>query len=111
MSPATRYRRVRQRLWTEPSFKKLNEREKLLALYLLSGPQTNSVGLFQFSPARAAEDLRTSDTSVRRSVDTVLRSFGWIHESDTDLLWLTQWIEENAPQNPNMVRAWRSAFD
>lgn len=111
MSPATRYRRVRVRLWIEPLFRKLTDGEKLVAVYLLSGPQTSSVGLCRVSIATAAEDLAMSIPQFRRRFDVVLRAFRWRHEADSSLLWIPEWIEENAPQNPNIVRAWRTAFN
>ena len=111
MSPVTRYRRVRVRLWIESAFSKLTDGEKLVAMYLLSGPQTNSVGLYRLSSASAAEDLAISTSQFRRRFDVVLQAFRWRYEVDSALFWNPEWIEENAPQNPNIVRAMRSAFD
>jgi hypothetical protein len=51
------YRRVYQRLWRHPNFRALTEGEKVLALYLVTGPQTNLIGWYRFSPAMAAEDI------------------------------------------------------
>lgn len=66
MSPVTgRYRRVQSRLWVEPAFRALSDGEKLAALYLLSGPPTNSIGLFVVS---AAAQRKTSAHQHRRSV-------------------------------------------
>src|SRR5687767_3734580 len=111
MSPVTRYRRVRVRLWIEPPFRKLTDSEKVVAIYLLSGPQTSSVGLYRISVASGAEDLGMSVSQFRRRFNAVLPAFGWQHEVESGLLWIPEWIEENAPQNPNIVRAWRRSFD
>ena len=56
MSDVGRYRKVYARLWRHPGFANLNEGEKVLALYLLTGPQTNRLGLYCLSVATAAED-------------------------------------------------------
>jgi hypothetical protein len=111
MSPAGRYRRIRSRLWVDPSFVKLAGGERLVVFYLLSGPHTNSLGLYRLSAAAAAEDLGIPVGMFRRRFDSVLRAFGWRYEQHTRVLWIPEWANENAPQNPNIVQAWRSAFD
>ena len=111
MSPATRYRRLRVRLWLEPAFIRLDEATKLVALYVLTGPQTNAVGLYRLSPGSAAEDLEMPVAQFRRRLETVAKALGWRFETASGLVWIPEWAEENAPQNPNITRSWRSAFD
>jgi hypothetical protein len=106
-----RYRRVRSRLWVEPAFVGLSDAEKLVALYMLSGPQTTATGVYRLSPASAAEDLKSSTPAFQRRLALVLHAFGWHYDADVRVLWIPNWIEENPPQNPNQVQSWRSAFD
>jgi hypothetical protein len=111
MSPVTRYRRVRVRLWTEPAFRRLDDAGKLVALYIVSGPQTNSIGLYRLSVAGAAEHMAMPVTQFRRRLAAVVEAFGWRYEAETGLVWLPEWPEENAPANPNICQSWRSAFN
>jgi hypothetical protein len=106
-----RYRRIQTRLWCDPRFAGLAEGEKLLACYLISGPQTTNLGLCRLSPAAAAEDLRITAPTFRRRFATVCHALGWRFDADTRTLWIPSWPSENAPSNPNVVRAWRAAFD
>jgi hypothetical protein len=107
----TRYRRVRVRLWSEPKFKERDHPTRLVVLYLLSGPQTSAVGLYRLSVSSAAEDLAMPVSQFRRRFEAVLKEFKWCYESSSGLLWIPEWAQENTPQNPNIARSWRSAFD
>lgn len=109
-TPAGRYRRVRSRLWVEEPFIGLTEGEKLVVLYLLTGPFTNAIGLYRLPIGVMAEDLRMTVPTARRRFATLCRAFGWRYDSTTRILWLPAWVHENPPQNPNIVTAWRSAF-
>lgn len=106
-----RYRRVRSRLWAEAPFAGLTEGEKLVALYLLTGPQTTATGLYRLSVASAAEDLGCSMRAFQRRLDAVVRALKWQYDAVVRVLWLPEWLDENSPANPNVVRAWRSCFD
>jgi hypothetical protein len=57
MSDLGRYRKLYIRLWRHPGFLSLTDAEKVLALYLLTGPPTNRLGLYTLSIATAAEEL------------------------------------------------------
>jgi hypothetical protein len=63
-----RYRKLYRRLWRHPGFLELSDGEKVLAFYLLTGPQTNRLGLYVFSIATAAEDLGTVSGSFTKLV-------------------------------------------
>jgi hypothetical protein len=110
-SSGGRYRRLRSRLWLEPRFATLTDVEKLAALYVLSGPQSTATGLYRLSPASAAEDLRCTTHAFQRRFEAARQALGWHFDAAARIIWLPEWIEENPPQNPNQVRAWRAAFD
>lgn len=95
----------------EEPFTGLTVDEKLVALYVLSGPYTNAIGLYRLSPALMAEDLRMTVLTARRRFAAVCRVLQYRYDVSTRVVWLPAWAEENPPQNPNIVRAWRSAFD
>ncbi|MCH8042242.1 MAG: hypothetical protein IID44_00860 [Planctomycetes bacterium] len=52
-----RFRKVYPRIWSDQDFLSLGDSEKLLALFALTGPQSNRIGLFEFLPAMSAERL------------------------------------------------------
>jgi hypothetical protein len=107
----SRYRRIAVRMWLDAAFCALSVEEKLVALYLLSGPATNCLGLFPLSPAAAAEHFNWSVPVFRRRLDTVCQALGWRFDPVVRVLWIPSWVGENPPQNPNVVRAFATAFD
>lgn len=69
MSDVGRYRKLYARVWRHPGFTALTDGEKTLALYLLTGPQTNRLGLYTLSVATAAEHLGTVPETIPRARD------------------------------------------
>jgi hypothetical protein len=106
-----RYRRVRSRLWIEPWFLALTEAERLVALYCLTGPPTNGLGLYRLVPEAAAVDFNVSVQTFRRRFDAVCSAFGWRFDGEARVLWIPAWLDENAPQSPNVVKSWRNAHN
>lgn len=91
------YRKVYKRLWRNHDFRTFPDREKVLTLYLLTGPQTNRVGLYSYSMATAAEDLGWSLDSLRARQDRVLAAFKWIYDDKARVIYLPTWWEFNPP--------------
>jgi hypothetical protein len=70
----------------------------MLALYLLTSPPTNNVGLYRLSLADASEDFKTPRDAFRRQFTTVLKAFNWHYDDETRLLWIPEWLAINAPK-------------
>lgn len=104
MSDRGRYRKVYARLWRHPGFGSLSEGEKVLALYLLTGPQTNRLGLYVLSVATAAEDLRTVSETVKKRLVNVCQAFGWLFDGRSRVLYIPSWFKWNPPENANVVK-------
>jgi hypothetical protein len=106
-----RYRRVRSAIWLEREFAALSEHERLVALYCLTGPYTNGLGLYRLVPEAAAVDLGIGVDAFRRRFKAPCRAFRWRFDGAARVLWIPTWLEENAPQSPNVVKSWRAAFN
>lgn len=104
------YRRVYQRLWRHQNFRALGPDEKVLALYLVTGPQTNLIGWYRFSPALAGEDIGATIAQVRKRLPAVLAAFDWEFDEASQLLWIRSWPKWNPPNGINQIKAWRSAI-
>ncbi len=103
MKDVGRYRRIFTRLWAHREFIALEEGERLLAFYLLTGPQTNRIGLFAFSPGRAAEDLKLTSEVFGQRFTVVLKAFGWQFDAEARVLWIPSWWTFNHPDNPKVL--------
>jgi hypothetical protein len=103
-----RYRRVYVKLWM--ALAPLDNSLRVLALYLLTGPQTNRLGLYRLSPGAAAEDLSTpsepltTDDVVGRLAD-VCRVFDWHYDAVARVIWIPSWWRFNPPENPSVMQS------
>lgn len=105
------YRKLYTRLWRHPSFQRMTEGERLLAMYLVSGPQTNQIGCYYFSPALACEDLRVSPPQLRKRMSSVFDAFGWEWYEVDRLVYIPSWFEWNRPNGSKVMEGWRQMVD
>jgi hypothetical protein len=99
-----RYRKLYTRLWRHPGFAGLTEGEKILALYVLTGPQTNRLGLYLLSIATAAEDLGTTPETLTKRLRNVCQTFGWWFDSVARVTYIPTWWRWNPPENVNVMK-------
>ena len=88
-----RYRKLYIRLWRHPGFRALTDGEKVLALYLLCGPQTNRLGIYNLSIATAAEDLETLPQTLSKRLATVCQTFNWPFDKGSRVIWIPSWFK------------------
>jgi hypothetical protein len=81
VSEIGRYRRLYPRLWRHPGFIGLTKSGRELALYLLTGPQTNRLGIFHLSVATASEDLNVAVETIRKGLADITATFGWTFDA------------------------------
>jgi len=111
MSALGRYRKLYARLWRHPAFLKLTDTQKILMLYVLTGPQTNRLGLYRLYTPQAIDDLKCC-RSVRMSVVRTLeknlacvcRVFGWSFDAPARVLYIPSWFTWNPPANVNALK-------
>jgi hypothetical protein len=104
MSDQGRYRKIYARVWQHPGFNALSEGEKVLALYVLTGPQTNRLGLYLFSIATAAEDLGTVPETLKKRFVNVCQTFGWLFDAKARVIYIPSWFKWNPPENVNVMK-------
>jgi hypothetical protein len=98
-----RYRKVDPRIWKDEKFLTLNQTEKLIAVYCLTSPQTNRIGIFNFSPAQAAEDLNLDLETFAEGFAKVCERLNWTFDKAYRVLYLPTWWKYNCPDNPNVL--------
>ena len=101
---AERYRKIDPRFWTDERVILLAAEEKLVALYCFTG-QANRIGLYCFSPGRAAEETALTPQTFAKGFGKVRETLhlGW--DTTTHVLHLPTWWRYNRPENPNVMRA------
>jgi hypothetical protein len=94
-----RYRKLYPMFWRDPDVQKLDDPEKVVALYCLTSHQTNRIGLFVLSPGTASEDLDTTVTSFLKRLDTVCHTLSWKFDKSCRVLYIPSWWRWNCPDN------------
>jgi len=100
-----RYRKIDPRIWKDEKFIAQGVFIKLTILYCLTSSQTNRIGIFNFSPSMAAEDLETFPETFLKGLKKVCETFGWTYDEIYRVLYIPTWFKYNCPENPNVLKA------
>ena len=110
-----RYRRVHIRLWGDQKFRELSApppNAQTLWLYLLTGPHTGVVpGLSHVGEAALAEGLGWPVKGLREAFHEIAQKGMARADWGVRVLFLPNAVRCNPPESPNVVKAWRKAFD
>jgi len=109
----SRYSRIRNKIWNSITFRRLDDRAKLLWFYLLTCTHSNMLGLYVLKPGYALEDLgwrikEFDEAFVKlQNVPTSDGSYGLIsYDPETNLVLIKNYFDEgNKLENPNQVKA------
>jgi hypothetical protein len=104
-----RFRPINVALWNSKVFKPLTKDEKLVYLYLLSSPNSTSLGLFRAHPVALADELGLSLDEFTRAVEA-LQAAGLVYYDEPGRLWFIP-AGLIAPTSPHTPRFWKSTFD
>ncbi len=105
-----RYRKLEARVWADAKFRGLSPQQpsgQTLWLYLLLGPQTESVpGLFSAGEAALAEALGWGLEDFRRCWSEIERQGMAKADWAARVVWVPNALRYNEPASPNVVRSW-----
>lgn len=107
----SRYRKVDTRIWNDAKFAALSLEGKLAFLFLLTHPNLTMLGAMRATVPGLAAELRMEPTGFADAFRQVLANGLAKHDDCACLLWLPKFLKYNAPQSPNVVRAWPDALD
>lgn len=110
------YGRLYTSFWSHPKIRTLDGDARLLAIYLLTSPHSNSIGCYLLSDAYAADDLTLpADPWTGERVSkamTELSAKGFAHRfSDARHVCLVDYVDWNRAENPNVVKRMIKEFD
>lgn len=101
------YRKVYVRIWNNPVFLGMPDALKVMTMYLLTGPQTNRIGLFRLSFGAAAETLQINLPQAQKRTREVCKAFGWQFDAFAQVLWIPSWWTFNpVADNPKNIRGY-----
>src|ERR1700730_17679845 len=99
----SRYRKFDPRFWKDERVRKFEVVTKAVAAYLITG-QSNRIGLFNFSPGQAAEDLGMSPETFQKRFKEVLNGLNYGFDEEARVLYVPTWWKYNAPENLNVLK-------
>jgi len=110
-----RFRKLDVRVWADSKFRDLSSpgpSGKYLWFFLLTGPHTTNIpGLFRAGEMALAEELGWSIEGFRK-VFVELFSKGLVRADwKARVVWVPNAIKYNSPENPNVVKSWRTTWD
>jgi len=106
-----KYRKLEPRFWTDEKVRRLSPDGKLLAVYCLTGPQTNRIGLFAFSKGAAVEHLGLSSKAFEAAWSEVTDSLSWEWDEGLSVLYIPKFLACNAPTNDKHWKGMESDLD
>ena len=81
--------------WMDERVGQLDALERLVAVYCLTGPQTNRLGLFLLLPGRAAVEVGASKEALLNALERTANVLGWKWDAASRVLWIPTWWRWN----------------
>ena len=106
-----RYRKVEVRIWNDSKFVSMSDDGKLIFLFLLTHPHMTSIGAMKGGVGGLSEEMRWDTERLREAFREGVSNGMIEHDEKALLIVLPNFIKHNAPENPNVVKSWRSAND
>jgi hypothetical protein len=100
---AQKFRKVDPRIWYDEKFRTLSAADKLLAVYLLTGSQTNRIGLFYVSLSLAAEQTGYPPDTLAIGIRRVCHTLRWVFDEASGVLFLPTWWKYNGVCGPRTM--------
>lgn len=110
-----RYRKVATRMWGDERFRQLSAPKpngQTLWVYLLTGPHTTAIpGLFSAGESSLAEAIGWPQAAFRRCFTEIVDQGMALADWKARVIWIPKAVLYNAPESPNVIKAWRAASD
>ena len=105
-----RYRKIDVRIWNDSKFASLSNDAKLIFLFLLTSPFTQSIGAVPLDKNTVSRKLNLD--SIRYGIGySELETKGMIKYAEEGLYWIKNFYKYNPPENPKVVVSWTSLLD
>lgn len=115
MSKGERYSKVSRRMWNDETFRALTAPQpnaQTLWQRFLTGPElTNIPGCFQAWDAGLAKALRWSPEGFTKAYEECFRHGLVKADWEVGFVYVPKAIQHNRPENPNVVRSWKTTWD
>jgi hypothetical protein len=107
----SRFRKIDPRIWNDAKFRALSDHGRLVTFLIITHPNMTSLGAMRATPAGLAQEIGWSPKAFQQAFGEVLAHGIAEHDPVAHLIALPNFIRYNAPQSPNVVKAWAGAVD
>lgn len=97
--------RIETRFWSSSKVAGIGDAARLLLLYLITSPHSNSIGCYVLKRGYAMEDLGWPAARVDESLDRLTEAGLVDFDPDHALVRITGWWGHNRIENPNVAKA------
>jgi len=104
------YGQVQCAFWGHPDICDLSDQAKLLAMYVLTGPNSNGLGCYRLPPGYVAEDLGWSQETVSKRFAELFRVGFLKHCERTRYVFIPHFLRWNPVANENVAKARMKEF-
>lgn len=105
------YAKVYTAFWADPSTRSMSEDARMLALYLLTCPHGNLIGLFRLPDAYAADDLQWASERVSKGFQELFEKGFCARDEGSAWLVILKYLKWNQFENPNVAKNAAKVFD
>lgn len=106
-----RYRKIDPRIWNDKKFRSMTDAGKLVFLFVLTHPHMTSIGAMRATLGGLADELGWELKAFREAFGEAFEKGMVKHDPKASFLALPNFLKYNAPESPNVVKAWVSASD
>ncbi|MFH1640341.1 MAG: hypothetical protein ABIA66_00075 [Candidatus Omnitrophota bacterium] len=101
----SRYQKIHSQLWQDEKIKILSDSAKLLFLYILSSPHSNSIGLYVLPKGYVFEDLKWSEKQFGKPFRELLGKQLIYYDFESNLIMIKNHLKHNPLENENQTKA------
>ena len=102
------YRTLRMSFWNDPYVEQLGPEGRLLYLYLITCPHTNSLGVLEVSTRRVSYETGLAPEVVEELLAEAERAGKLV--KDGTVLWLVNFVRHQASTSPRLVQSLRGLW-
>ncbi len=102
-----RYRKVYVCIWNDEKFHRLSPHGKLAFLFLITHPNTTSLGLIRSSIVGLADELEVLPEAFQEVFQEGLAEVS----KEASCIYIKNFIKHQTPQSPNVIIAWAKSIE
>ncbi len=106
-----RYRKIDPRIWNDEKFHSLSNHAQFAFLFVLTHPSMTSLGAMRGSIPGLAAELGLPEKAFREAFEEVLAKGLLEHDEKASFVAAPKFMKYNAPESPNVFKAWDGALD